>query len=283
MTPTQSHDLRLRVQKPDIGARVDWGHPLTRGLVGAWLLQEGGSWMDYARRYMATLYTPSTSTTRVALAPSPGMVYPSARFVAANYNVIGTDTPISAQIVPTPPFTWVTSVVKTASSNNPAVVICHTYYGGGTGGGAYGIDVYNNNVRVWVYNPAVGFASATSAATISNDVRYVLGGVYNSTASRLCYINGRPDGSDTTSVSQPASLDTFALGCLYRSDNVGRGSNFLDGWIDWAYYYNRALSASEMLWLYQEPFAMFLLTMPRHARNAAAAATTARSFAVIVG
>lgn len=282
MIPTPSHDLRLRVQKPAIGAGINWDHPLAPGLVGAWLLQEGGGvWRDYAGRYGANLYTPATSTGLVSLAPSIGMAYPSARFVAASSQVLGPPSAVNVRIVPTPPFTFVASALRTASSNNPAVAMCYTYYGGGTGGGGYGIDIYNNNLRAWVYRPST-FAGAGGSTTLSSNVRYVLGGVFESTSLRRCYVNGKQDGIDTTSVAQPLSLDTLALGCLYRSDNVGKGSNFLDGWIDWAYYWNRALSASEMLWLYQEPFAMFLPTMPRHARMAGTG-VRARNFAVMVG
>lgn len=238
--------------------------------------------MDYAGRYGAHLYTPTTATGLVSLAPSLGYISPSARFVAASSQVLGPTVAVSVRMVATPPFTFVASVMKTASSNNPSVAMSYTYYGGGSGGGGYGIDVYNSNLRAWVYRPAT-FASAGGSTTISNNVRYVLGGVFESTVLRRCYVNGKQDGIDTTSVAQPLSLDTLALGALYRNDNLGKGSNFLDGWMDWAYYYNRALSAQEMLWLYQEPFAMFLPTLPRHARNAAAPTARARNFAVMVG
>lgn len=33
---------RYRTQKPPVGSVVDWGHPLSKGLVGCWLLNEGG-------------------------------------------------------------------------------------------------------------------------------------------------------------------------------------------------------------------------------------------------
>jgi hypothetical protein len=262
---------------------VDWSHPLAQGLVGAWLLQEGGgAWTDYAGRYEITMGNPGTSSPQVRLAPSVGAISPSARFVAANYNVLGPTPAKNARVIPTPPFTWVVSGMMTASTSNPSAFIQSSYFEGGSAGGTYALDVYNSRVRAGVYNPSVGYAAATGSTPISSNVRYVFGAVYVSTASRLCFVNGVQDGLNTTAIAQPPSLDAFALGAGYRDENFSRGSSWLDGWIDWAYYYNRALSAQEMLWIYQEPFAMFLPTVPRHAVKAAAAATS-RSFAVMVG
>jgi hypothetical protein len=36
--------MNFWTQKPPLGTRINWGHPLARGLVGCWLLNEGVGW-----------------------------------------------------------------------------------------------------------------------------------------------------------------------------------------------------------------------------------------------
>lgn len=243
----------FRWRKPPINCKINWAHPLARGLVCAYLLQESGTrWLDYTR-LGRDLATATTSTAIVQ--PSPGgYAANSARFLAANIETLGPGSASAQTMLPTPPITYVASIVRTAASNNPSTLMgfVHT----ATGVGFYLIDIYNSKARA-VAHSGVSGSPATGATTINNNTRYVIGGVFNSTASRLVYVNGVQDGSDTTSVSQPAGLDAFALGCIYSEPS---GANFLDGWMDWAYYYNRALPANEMRWLYESPFDMFMPT-----------------------
>ena len=44
--------------KPPIGSQIDWSHPLAKGLVGCWLMNEGGGNVvnDIARRNNGTNY-----------------------------------------------------------------------------------------------------------------------------------------------------------------------------------------------------------------------------------
>jgi Concanavalin A-like lectin/glucanases superfamily len=280
MIATISRELRLPGQKPPIGAVIDWSHQLARGLVGAWLLQEGGNaWRDYAGRYGILLLNPGTATGQVALAPSVGYIGGSARFLSANKHVLGPVPSVNTRIVPIPPFTFVASGLRTASAPNPASMMSDTYYEG-TSGGAYALDIYNNNVRAGVYNPAVGYAAAVGSRTLATGTRYVLGAIYASTSLRTAYVNGLQDGTaNTTAIAQPAGLNAFALGANYSTPS---GSSFWDGWIDWAYYWSRALSAAEMLWLYQEPFGMFLPTVKRAGTRIATPVKT-RSFIINMG
>ena len=58
---------RFGQDKPPVGSQINWGHPLARGLVGCWLLNEGAG----RKAYDLSEYRNHGTLTSMAIPPTP--------------------------------------------------------------------------------------------------------------------------------------------------------------------------------------------------------------------
>jgi len=93
-----------------------------------------------------------------------------------------------------------------------------------------------------------GFERITGTIPISTNEWFQVAGVFSSTTSRELFINGRPDGSSTTSINPTQNMDRASIGVLGRP----LITEFFDGFLDDLRIYDRALSGSEISAIYQE-------------------------------
>jgi hypothetical protein len=114
----------------------------------------------------------------------------------------------------------------------------------------------SNTGRVSNGDP-VGTSFADSALIVVPKVWYQFVGVWTSGADRKIYVNGRLEGSDTSArTTDPSLLDNTTFCALVRGSGPSFGGG--NGKIDNVSIYNRVLTPSEILWLYNNPFGDFV-------------------------
>jgi hypothetical protein len=253
---------RARTTKPAIGtAEVDWTHRLAKGLVSAWLMNEGGG-------QLYDLVKPS----RIATASTGGWTvsYPFGLTTIGQY-LAGTQTDLQ--------FTSEMSIsagMALYSDNYSEVVKCRTYYtlDGDCGGYALGFAPTTDPAGAGIYfmhrnNNQTGAGTATGAAftvltgrTLGQMYR-VTGTINFGTPQAKLYVDGK---LQTTNGSAGTAVN-------YTSGNGFQptGAHATDGRCTYAYVHSRVLTDDEAFWLAAEPFAfvrqqtsrsMALMTFP---------------------
>ncbi len=219
-------------RKPPQGARIDWTHPLARELVACYLLQEGDRVVDYTQF--------GCDGTNFGTTPTPGKFGMGRNFASASkqYILIG----------------------KPAKLNLPGDVSLVAWINFTTTGTCYWLGSHDTTQQIairssagksdvaWGIRPAVG--TIVCAAGTWHQIGVTRKGATGAWTGAV-YVDGSLDISGTTATDPPVQ-QTFAIGRVGSLDSL-----YLNGKIDHALVYNRALSAAEFAWLYNEPFAMF--------------------------
>lgn len=255
---------------------LDGGHPLTRGLVGAWLLNEGAGASVY------DLIGPPITGTLVNGSGGAGWLAPNMfgdfgiNFNGPNdYVGLGDAFPSLGKA-----FTvsaWARSTLDPLSG---AVEIA-TYRSTTTSGEiGFQFDINNADVRM-ISGKSGDYAAASYSSAITTRTWFHAIGIRNGAATQV-YVNGVKGGTDGSNSNPTPSVNSLNIGALVNGSTTrangwsGNIVNFL--------VYNRVLSPEEIVWLYNEPLGFvagrrgaFSLMPP------AAPAAVPRSFAVIVG
>ena len=226
--------------------RINWSHPLARGLTGCWLLNEATGEMvaDCGPRRNNGSFHYSTA----APAWKPGKYGSCIEF--------GTERCIDCG---TGKFGWdITNEVSVIASVNQGANQLNSIFGRsafvrpckltGYSGGRFKWLVYTDGTECIIN-------STSTHATDSSECVHVAG-IWRAGNGRL-YVNGVQEASESAS--------SGSLNLINDSQRVGIGGTYESGnyyycWngrIDYVFVYNRVLSAEEIKWLYREPFAMF--------------------------
>lgn len=230
--------------KPQDGAAVNWGDPITRGLVGRWLITERyqSRFKDLAGLNNADAFA-GCSLSAGAFGGYAMTFDGVAGVVKTRWQ--GANDPVLIDV----PFTISAWACWTDSAKNVEIA---SMADEASTSAFYALQI---GATTGIFYAGTGdgagssFAASTAAATVGNWYHVV--GVWASTADRRIYVNGRLEGSNTVSRTPNAALiDNTAFGALVRSS-----TSFGAGKVDNVSIYNRALSANEILRLYNEPFA----------------------------
>ena len=230
------------LQKPALGSEIEWAHPLSRGLVGCWLLNEGAGKIgrDTAKGNHGLL-------TNFAATITSGWI-PTGRGMALICDGINDylDCGIGEDLNPTQALTvlaWFSttnSATKGLFSNigvNPYPgYVLGTGFGDG-GGASAGVLSF--------YTKGGGWKSALQRV---DSGAVICGAATNDSTNTNFYING----ALVRTVAQGGS--TSNSGKKY----IGQFLNdrYFSGTIFSVLVYNRALSPDRVRWLYHEPYAM---------------------------
>ena len=142
---------------------------------------------------------------------------------------------------------------KGINANIGTVIIAYTR---DSGGGGYLFGHQNGNNRLYLKGVAYEIAIADSSgltltnANTASDVSQVLAIVYDNNAWRAYQ-----DGAFINSGTYNGSISSLAS--TWRIGDHNTDHSIWDGRIFYFYWWNRALSASEIAQLYREPFCMF--------------------------
>lgn len=239
------------IQKPYLGVEINHNHPLFDGLEGCWVLNQGGG----SKACDLSGYGNDGDLVATASFQSGGVWFDG----NSDYITLGDSTILDGATS----CSFVVCVSPNSLATGDAMIRKWT---AGKQAFIFGIDSGNlDEFLMGINNDAQDQACVidTSAANLVNNVEYQLSGVWSGSNNIALYKNGTPMTTGTD-VSTPAAIaatnEHLLLGAKYAG---GSPSNFWDGLIKYVYIWkNRALTASEIAWLYREPYAMVEPMMP---------------------
>lgn len=230
------------LNKPPLGAQLDTSCELAAGLVGYWLMNEGGGGKvdDQSGNSYAGTMTSGCSWGQ------------DASGFAVSFN--GTSGAITAT---TPAFNFPLTVVALINDSTPATQAAIISNDNGSAFVGWRLTVGRTaNVPAIVTN---GLAAQTfSTLTLTANVPYFL--ACTVTASTVVgYLGSLQAGGTLASETQAYSLGTMPPGANRTNIGVlGTSTNFFKGSVSGVLLYSRALSPAEVAALYEERYALIL-------------------------
>jgi len=221
--------------KPPIGSQIDWGHPLSKGLVGCWLMNEGSGVKIYDLCKNATgIFDTGAITWKPSL---KGIGVNFGNSSTANIN-LGNNPIFSV-----PNFTFSIYAIALKKTTGSQSLFCKTT---NTGSGGFYLRVGGWSGYGKIGGGVVEVLATDFTVNTWNHVALVL-----SSTNLIYYLNGK----------QSVSTAKAGIGIngIANSTFIGRlgdytGGQFWDGDISVVYFYSRALSPSEIQQLYQDPY-----------------------------
>ena len=226
------------ILKPPKGAMLNRGHPLARGLVGCWLMNEGGG----------KIVNDLSGNGNI------GSLVADAHFVAGKFGPAldfdGTGDYVNCGSLPIMPI-WTVSAwartLYTPTQPQPQDIFSNW---DGTNRQFIEIDSVNSD-RIYVCTTNA-YYERFDGINANDGLWHHHCYSWDGTTVKYYYDNVLQTAAFT---GDPSDVDTKALYIWARS--LGTPDRFFNGQIDNVMIYNRALSASEILHLYRNPFCMF--------------------------
>lgn len=256
---------RVLSSKPPYGAHINWGHPLAKNLVGAWLCNEGSGLqtVSLVNRNDALIFQNSGVSSIVwqtgvlGACPSQGVLTDAGMLVASPSAGLLQTNVVSI-------FTRVTLSTAGDSGNN--ALIAGASYSATSGGFpnndiAYGVHRLNGDpsgLSFTDFGNSTQNKQGVTGLLTSTMTPMDLGFTFDANGNAIGYFNGRQVCSAAR--SGPISYITPAFICGYNAqgvDNAGVGQ--------WGviYVWGRELSPAENIWLHEDPYALVEWKKPR--------------------
>ena len=234
------------ILKPPKGAMVNRGHPLSRGLNGCWIFNEGGG--------IIVNDSTGNGNTGIFGAGAASPTWPAGKFGSAlsfdggDYVDCGKKDSLFIRNAITIS-AWIKANDWTPAATGMVVAKSgpekdhYLFYPRAT----------TNDFRFLIYRPTGTTNYATyDVSGFDVDKWYHFVGTYDKIFIRL-YVDGIEKATpvaETTVIGNTTVVETYIGSRKYED-------LFIDGHIDHVMIYNRALSASEIAYLYRNPFCMF--------------------------
>jgi len=229
--------------KPPRGTQLNKSHPLARGLVGCWLMNEGGgNNLRDISGYNRTLIAGGT----------PDWVGGNFGY-AVNYDGSSEYHEATQSYLPAYPFTllvWFNSNNVTATQTLIGFAdntVANMYLFLAAAGAISGDPIYfrlQNGTSIVVTQTTKAYSAnvwnCAAIVCVKNTLRYI-------------HLNGSNKITGTDTADIPTSLNRTSIG---RRATSSPGL-YLNGRVSFAAIWKRALTDAEIAWLYREPFAMF--------------------------
>jgi len=233
--------LGMADQKPTQGAQINWTHPLARGLVGAWLMNEGsGSKVnDLSRNGNDGIINSGT------------WKYGILSFTDGYVNI--------GKSIPKNFSNQFTCVIKFRLNAAPATY--QLIYSDWYDNTHYSIHfAISDTVKPMLQLSSTGanYDNLTAPNALSAGNIYVEAATFNAGLFNL-YENGKISATPKTS-GTVKSIFTGTVNdvWLFKKNQAPQPAPFpFLADVEYCYVFNRALTASEVAWLYQDPYAMF--------------------------
>jgi len=241
--------MRYWPQKPPLGVPVNWGDPLAQGLVGCWLMNEGGGTIVNDLSGNGNTGTLVADTHTVAGKFGPALSFD------------GTDDYVTIPSINYAGVSQLTVSFWVKFNAAPTATIYMLQQGNSANNRVFNflvLDGGRTHFTLWNSSAASETGRYDSIITTTN--WYHIVGTYDGANVRV-YVNGilgtYRQGALTGTLEDAVSggLDQFILGGSLSLAGV-LSSDFA-GQIDNVSIYNRALSASEIAQLYMTPFRIF--------------------------
>lgn len=248
---------RIRaVQKPLFNAPINWGNPLTNGLVFAFLMNQGSvnATENYVNPAFASPYQ-SASTQIIHHYTLEGPANLSAAkggwFFNGGADLLmrtSDNTAMTTAGFDTGPVTVVCDCTPTGTISTLQFLF------------ASGSNVNTYAMAIRTSTLTIGWGAAyqdTAGSTLTTNTRYVMAAVRSGTAGAWTatgYINGKQDSQVTGIATNPTVDVNVNIGSLPPSISFP-----FTGYIDYCYGWRRALEATEIQSLYVDPYQIFMV------------------------
>lgn len=243
--------MRATNIQPPLGTPLNASHPLAKGLVACWLLNEGGGQKIYNRSgFKNTLGTLANGAVFKQTARGSALSCDGTNDYAS-FTTLSSYLNITSSCS----FSWWINISAQPGANVWYRMIDH--YGGAIAAGSpYSyymgyVDVSGVKKLSFNYGTSGGF---NINYTLTVGQWHHLTYVHNDgTDVDSCYVNGVLVGTATSQTQNPASKLTSPL-FLMSEDGSGK---YVNGFMQDVKIYNRALSGAEVQQLYTSPYCMF--------------------------
>lgn len=242
-------------QKPPQGIQVDWSNPITEGLVGCWLFNEGGG----DKVYDLSGYGNDGTLTSIALPPTtssgwnPGEDGAAIAFDGSNdYINCGnnaslkttTETTIYIRCYPRDVNDWEVQISKmNADWTTDGEYVIEF---GGSGNGILRAEYNNNGANIQL----------TDTGYTVNTWYSIMLTIDSANGGKL-FVNGNLVDSDTTGYTLRGTAASVRIGCRFVGKSINSPANTI---ISKAIIWNRTLTPQEIQQLYINPYGMFKKT-----------------------
>lgn len=232
------------IMKPLVGTPIQYDHPLSKGIVGHWLFNEGAG---------DRVYDLSGNQNNGVFVNEPKWVagkFGRALEFDGNDDYVDVGSPSKALLVGRN----LTIVVWVRRDSSIRGVILGAEKESGSHA-LYYIDLdASHYFRFWCESESDVDYTVSSATTYNNSDWHQV--VATDDGSNLkIYIDGVFSNSQAASFTPPDAIDNFNIGFAQER---GGNPNHFNGLIDNVSIYNRALSAEDVMQLYHEPFCIFV-------------------------
>ena len=236
------------ILKPRLFRKPNLSNPISKGLVGLWLMNEGSG------NTVQDLSGNGNHATFHANGPdwAAGQYGRALKFNGSDDNILLPATLLGAQNV--------TGMTFYAIVTPSAVALSAGIIGGASneGYGYYesgGIWVNSGTIpRMTTYHATTGYKDASSSITLVANTTYHICGVHDpANGTNYIYVNGVLGGSVAGVTNTGTSFAAAFIGRNVKST----AQYWFPGSIEYCAIYSRPLLASEIQQLYREPFCMF--------------------------
>jgi len=235
----------MKVTQPPYGTPINMSHPLAKGMVGCWLLNEGGGLKAFDSTKLNGL--PGAVISGVFKQSTRGGAYLN----AANQDV-SMQTASSYPNLNLPTHLTISAWINTTTVAAGTQTVVGDLNSGGSAG-QYFMSINRSAAKselAWAANVIVtGTINLTANAW--HHVVATRSGATGAWTATL-YLNGVLDNSASTAIN-PAAQQGMAIGRLGNFNG-----NYFTGMIQTVQMWNRALSATEVRQLYTNPYQMFV-------------------------
>jgi hypothetical protein len=248
-------EIHPKRQKPAVGARIDWMHPLAQGLRACYLFNEDcgisagtNGPLDLVTMRRSTLTFNTTQPSWVK-----GLYGPCLDLHGSGQALINLGN--RADLFMAGAF-WIRVICRPATTATVQYLLTDYDVAGSVSSFSLSINTGDQFVFNWE-NPNGTFPSATTTATFIINQWYDVCATWDGTTRRL-YVNGKPDGTNATAQSRSDVGGNAQIG------EAGGLALYFEGDIALVQIGARALSATEVLEAYTDPFGLFRPAMPRY-------------------
>ncbi len=220
-------------QKPPLGTRIDWSHPLAQGLALCLPLTEGGGGSVFDLCRDVGYATPAGTTWTAQAALGAALHFPGNAGIRTTYTTQLAD------------FTACVWYLDSTLLGNERLLDKHATAGFWLGRGGIGSQETVGGGCLMSTTPYGIFVS------VDNALPHLLVGSRQGNQWTI-WVDGIAQRSTTVSTAL-ISADSLCLG----ANTINNTSQPFNGIMSGVLLYSRALSAAEVAWLYAEPWAMY--------------------------
>jgi len=224
--------------KPPAGSQLEIGHPLSNGLVGCWLMNEGGGNKIFDLSGNGNNGTLGGNAVWSYSNDGPCILFDGSSYIHTTMKAINSNE--------------FTLLVKcTVSTNDSSLRYCIHGQNSSTSNEIIKFQISTDDS--WYFYNDYSLAILPNVTPVV-DLPYLFCGVFDYPKQRgSIFIDGQKIGTDDTSFSSisGAMNDGLTIGARTTEESGWKGT------ISYVYVYNRALTANEITQLYREPFCMF--------------------------